>query len=232
MTEEFICRLKTGRPRTGPTPYNTSPEFEPYPDSIYANGMREIAVKTPVRATRVSPFSGDAPSATGVLSAWCLHGFDSAPIGMPFRRGGDGTFETFGAYCSFECAAAHNFDRQRGSHAAYLRHSMLCELAAASRVGTRPASIVPAPGRELLYTFGGPMSIEEFRGSAENYTTVYPLPIVTKDRHIEEIPFSRPESFSLTSKLGPIDDAVSIQPLIGLRRPGSAARKTLIDYLK
>jgi hypothetical protein len=149
---------------------------------------------------------------------------------MPFRKGGEGKFEVYGAYCSFECAAAHNFDRHGSSHTAYLRHAMLCELASSSSVGTAPAVIRPAPARELLSVFGGPMSIDEFRGPGETHTTVYPLPVVTKDRHIEEMPFMRKDSFSLTNKLGPIDDAVSSRPLTGLRRPASAATKTLIDW--
>jgi hypothetical protein len=65
-----------------------------------------------------------------------------------------------GNYCSPECAMAYLFDMRQDSYARWEQLSLLNRLYA-DAVGGR---IRPAPCRQVLKMFGGPMTIEEYRG--------------------------------------------------------------------
>lgn len=107
---------------------------------------------------------------------WCCHNIEHRTFGMPIRFDRHaGTFTTYGSFCSFECAAAHNFSVHMGSDRAWEIHSWIQMLG--RRFGyTQP--VRPAPSRYLLKMFNGPMTIEEFRAAhlGQTRTTVLNIP--------------------------------------------------------
>lgn len=181
---------------------------------------------------RLAPLQGDMPEKSLLPCQWCLHTFDSPPVGLPVRKNSDGKFDVVGVFCSLECASAFNFDREHASHAAYTRHAMCCEIASVSSEGTKPVNIRPAPAREMLKMFGGPMSITEFRNSDTPYTIVYPLPIVAHPQHSEELALASTESVA-GPRFVPIDEETIDSLTSGLRRPPVSKRgfKSTLDYM-
>ena len=182
---------------------------------------------------RVAPICSDPPEHTRVVCHWCVHPFDTPPVGMPTRKLADGRFSVSGVYCSLECAVAHNFEVNKSSHAAYTRHALCCEMASTAHDTVRPVHITPAPPRALLETFGGPMSIQEFRNSTKAYTIVYPLPVVAQVHHAQELSFSDQIAGGRSAMYVPIDEDAIDAFTCGLRRPAVGKRgfKSTLEYM-
>jgi hypothetical protein len=99
------------------------------------------------------------PERVDVACFWCCHTFETPPIVLPLRDQGE-YLQVMGNYCSPECAMAYLFDMRQDSHTRWEQLSLLNRLYA-DTVGGR---IRPAPSRPVLKMFGGPMTIEEYRG--------------------------------------------------------------------
>jgi hypothetical protein len=99
------------------------------------------------------------PERVDVACFWCCHTFDTPPVILPLRDHGE-YLQVMGNYCSPECAMAYLFDMRQDSYARWEQLSLLNRLYA-DAVGGR---IRPAPSRQVLKMFGGPMAIEEYRG--------------------------------------------------------------------
>jgi hypothetical protein len=92
---------------------------------------------------------------------WCCHEIGAHKYGMPIMYDSvHQVFQQFGAFCSLECAAAHNFATHLGSDKVWEIHSWIQLLAKKLGIET---PIRPAPSRFLLQMFGGPMQIDDFR---------------------------------------------------------------------
>lgn len=182
---------------------------------------------------RIAPICSDPPIRTSVSCHWCMAPFESPPVGMPTRRLPDGRFSVSGVFCSLECACAHNFDTHHASHAAYTRHALCCEMASEASRADEPVQIRPAPPRAMLRTFGGPLTIEQFRDSARAYTIVYPLPVVSQVHHAEELAFPKSIDGSRSARFVPIDDDTIDAFTRGLKRPSVGTRgfKSTLEYL-
>ena len=242
-----ICKLDIRTHSSEPSAYNsTEAAYEEYesdrraPDgrdaltpgdaSAVAGSATESASRN---GNRVAPICSDPPERTAVACHWCIHAFNTPPVGMPTRKMADGKFSVSGVYCSLECAVAHNFDVNRASHAAYTRHALCCEMASTANKTVRPVHINPAPPRALLSTFGGPLSIDEFRNSDKAYTIVYPLPVVAQVHHAQEISFSDQIAGGRSSRFVPIDEDTIDAFTCGLRRPvvGKRGFKSTMEYM-
>ena len=182
---------------------------------------------------RIAPICSDPPVKTAVLCHWCLASFDTPPVGMPTRRMADGRFAVSGVFCSLECAAAHNFDANHASHIAHTRHALCCEMASIANRVDVPVQIRPAPPRAMLETFGGPLSIDEFRDRDRAYTIVYPLPVVAQVHHAEEMTFPKSITGSRCARFVPIDEDAIDSFTRGLRRPtvGTRGFKSALEYM-
>jgi len=99
------------------------------------------------------------PDRVDVACFWCCHSFDNKPIILPIRDQGD-YIQVSGNYCSPECAMAHLFDMHQDSYARWEQLSLLNRLYGQAVGGP----IKPAPPKHILKLFGGPMSIEAYRG--------------------------------------------------------------------
>jgi hypothetical protein len=125
----------------------------------YAVLLEEFSNKTGV---------GEWPNATSVHCHWCCHGFECAPVALPLRMTVSGDMqidkcEVSGCFCSFQCAAAFNFEACNDADDMWERYSMLNRLFLESQGVGR---IVPAPSRLTLKMFGGHMTIQEFRSKS------------------------------------------------------------------
>lgn len=136
---------------------------------------------------------------------------------MPIHKKSNNSILCVGNYCSLECAAAHNYDREHSSHTAHLRHHLINELACSGSTGVNK-SVRPSPRRELLTLLGGCLSIEEFRDLSEAHFIVYPYPIIVHPLSLEDI-HVHTDSHSGTSRFVPIDDSSINAFTSGLRRP-------------
>jgi hypothetical protein len=98
------------------------------------------------------------PDRVEVACFWCCHTFDNKPIILPIRDQGD-YIQVSGNYCSPECAMAHLFDLHQDSYARWEQLSLLNRLYGQAVGGP----IKPAPPKQILKLFGGPMTIEAYR---------------------------------------------------------------------
>jgi hypothetical protein len=99
------------------------------------------------------------PDRVDVACFWCCHPFDNKPVILPIRDQGE-YIQVSGNYCSPECAMAHLFDMHQDSYARWEQLSLLNRLYGQAVGGP----IKPAPPKQILKLFGGPMTIEAYRG--------------------------------------------------------------------
>lgn len=119
---------------------------------------------------------------------WCCHQFDTTPIGLP-EKYYDETFYVQGCFCSFNCAHAYNLDLN--DHRVWERYSLLNYLKMKITSDDKAKSIIPAPPRQGLRMFGGPLTIEEYRNKFQriNLEFYYMLPpMIPVIGVLEEIP--------------------------------------------
>jgi hypothetical protein len=100
------------------------------------------------------------PSETSVACFWCAHSFSGMPCIIPEREVG-GTYMVYGNFCSPECGVSYLLGENLDPHVRWERMALLQRIY--DRDGT--CRIFPAPGRECLELFGGPVSIGEFRAT-------------------------------------------------------------------
>ena len=100
------------------------------------------------------------PAETSIACFWCAHGFSGMPCIIPEREVG-GTYMVYGNFCSPECGVSYLLGENLDPHVRWERMALL------QRIYDRngKSRIFPAPGRECLELFGGPVSIESFRAT-------------------------------------------------------------------
>ncbi len=99
------------------------------------------------------------PDQTNIHCWWCCHQFDGPPCTLPeyIRRD---KFYVSGCFCSFNCAASYNFNKNDNN--VWERYTLL-NLMYKKLYNLPFVKIEMAPPREVLKMFGGYMDIEEFR---------------------------------------------------------------------
>jgi hypothetical protein len=98
------------------------------------------------------------PSETTIACFWCAHPFEGTPCIIPEREV-NGVYMVYGNFCSPSCGVSHLLGENLDPHVRWERMALLQRIY--DRSGK--ARIFPAPGRECLELFGGPVSIESFR---------------------------------------------------------------------
>ncbi len=99
------------------------------------------------------------PDQTNIHCWWCCHQFDGPPCTLPeyIRRD---KFYVSGCFCSFNCAASYNFNKN--DNTVWERYTLL-NLMYKKLYNVPFIKIEMAPPREVLKMFGGYMDINEFR---------------------------------------------------------------------
>jgi hypothetical protein len=100
------------------------------------------------------------PSSTDIACFWCAHTFEWGPCIIPEREV-NGVFIVYGNFCGPECAMSYLLGESLDPHVRWERLSLLQRIYDAD--GSQ--RIFPAPCRESLKLFGGPMEIETFRAT-------------------------------------------------------------------
>jgi hypothetical protein len=100
------------------------------------------------------------PDRTDIACFWCAHGFEGTPCVIPEREI-DMVYMVYGNFCSPGCGISYLLMEGLDPHVRWERLALL------HRVYDRDGAgrIFPAPARESLKLFGGPMSIETFRAT-------------------------------------------------------------------
>jgi hypothetical protein len=100
------------------------------------------------------------PESTNIACFWCVHPFDHQPCIIPEREV-DMVYMVYGNFCSPECGISYLLTEGLDPHIRWERMALLHRIYDANATGR----IFPAPARESLKLFGGPMSIETFRST-------------------------------------------------------------------
>jgi hypothetical protein len=102
----------------------------------------------------------EIPETTDIACMWCCHGFTGVPVIMPISED-DGVWRIYGNYCSPECCLADILHMRIDTNIRWERTALLHRLYS-NDIGGR---IYPAPERNILRLFGGPLTIEQFRAT-------------------------------------------------------------------
>jgi hypothetical protein len=100
------------------------------------------------------------PDETNIACFWCAHTFTHRPCIIPEREV-NGVYNVYGNFCSPECGVAYLLNEGIDPHVRWERMALLHRVYDVEGKG----QIFPAPVRESLALFGGPMSIEVFRAT-------------------------------------------------------------------
>lgn len=98
------------------------------------------------------------PARTDIACFWCAHGFEGQPCVIPEREV-QGVYNVYGNFCCPECALSYLLSETIDPHVRWERIALLHRVY--DREGRGRMS--PAPGREVLKLFGGPLTIESYR---------------------------------------------------------------------
>ena len=98
---------------------------------------------------------------TDISCWWCCHKFDHIPLGIPEYINKD-KFHLFGCFCSFNCMMAYNLDLN--DYKMWDRQSNIYQMKNKIDPNNK-VPINPAPPRQILDIFGGPLTISKYRES-------------------------------------------------------------------
>jgi hypothetical protein len=100
------------------------------------------------------------PSKTEICCLWCTEEFSCQPCIIPEREE-KGVFKVYGNFCCPECSLAFLLNETIDPHVRWERMALLHRF----YLPYYENRIFPAPAREVLKKFGGPMTIEQFRAT-------------------------------------------------------------------
>jgi hypothetical protein len=104
----------------------------------------------------------ELPKESSAVCFWCCDAFSGSPCVIPLRVV-DSVWHVYGNYCTPQCAMAYLMSEILDTHTRWERIALLNRLYADATNGR----IYPAPARESLSKFGGPISIEDYRGMCD-----------------------------------------------------------------
>jgi len=106
-------------------------------------------------------------SASPLLCWHCCHTFDNEPIVCPYNYDASrNRFLVKGNFCSWACASAYSIDT-------YKSLSYIYQMLRQIDPNTEDPEMIVAPSRFCLKSFGGPMTISEFRLYKKDPTKLY-----------------------------------------------------------
>lgn len=106
--------------------------------------------------------SGILPTSTEIACLWCTECFSGTPCIIPERED-SGIYRVYGNFCCPECSLAYLLSEIIDPHVRWERMALLHRF----YQDFYESRIFPAPSREILKKFGGPLSIEEYRATVQ-----------------------------------------------------------------
>lgn len=103
------------------------------------------------------------PDTTNISCFWCAHPFTWKPSVIPEREE-KGVYRVYGNFCSPSCSLSYLLDESLDTHVRWERIALLHRLYGKCYKSHR---IFPAPTRQTLAIFGGPLSIDQYRATIE-----------------------------------------------------------------
>lgn len=100
------------------------------------------------------------PESVDIACFWCTETFENQPCVIPEREEA-ALYKVYGNFCCPECALSYLLQESLDSHVRWERMSLLHRLYS----DLYPNRIFPAPPRDSLKKFGGPMTIEQYRNT-------------------------------------------------------------------
>jgi hypothetical protein len=105
----------------------------------------------------------ELPEETNLACFWCCDNFKGRPCVIPLNVI-ENVWSVYGNFCTPQCCMAYLLSEIIDTHTRWERIALLNRLYAMNTNGR----IYPAPSRETLQRFGGPVSIEDFRNICES----------------------------------------------------------------
>ena len=107
---------------------------------------------------------------------WCCHSFDGESLHWPYKFKSN-VFSTTGHFCSWSCIKSYAFDKGKTETFEFI-------VLMKKRMGGGMTPIKRAPKRECLVTFGGSITIDQFRENTKPIFVhipdeYYQMPIIT-----------------------------------------------------
>ena len=141
---------------------NNDIDIEIIPEKKFSGIKKVKKVKEIFRI--LNSFSDDNlkewPLKTDILCWWCCHSFETEPV--PCIIGYDKIKQKYkakGIFCSWECACAYSIDTYKSLSYMYLYRQMLTDEVC--------DDLKVAPNKIVLKSFGGHLTIDEFRNFHE-----------------------------------------------------------------
>ncbi len=109
------------------------------------------------------------------LCWWCCHKFENTPFFLPDKYY-ENKYHVFGYFCSPSCACAYNIDMN--DYKLWERNSLIIKLYN-ELTDNVISNVSPSPPKQILKSFGGNITIEEYRkktNTAINYSSRFIIP--------------------------------------------------------
>ena len=100
------------------------------------------------------------PEKTDIGCFWCAHSFENQPCIIPEREE-KGVYRVYGNFCCPECASSYLLHESVDPHVRWERMALLHRIYDPEG----RMRIFPAPARESLKLFGGPLTIQQYRAT-------------------------------------------------------------------
>ena len=142
-------------------PVATEPQVQGAPVPV-ATPKREYGPTKLLVSFASSKQTKELPSESNVACFWCCEHFTGRPCVVPSQIV-DQVWQVYGNFCTPQCAMAYLLSEILDTHTRWERIALLNRLYASSCHGR----VYPAPSRESLQRFGGPISPEDFRAICE-----------------------------------------------------------------
>ena len=154
------------------------------------------------------------------LCWWCCHPWEGEELNLPFKiEPKTKNYLTMGQFCSWSCMKSFNMDRN-GTHKGSIVNEYITALH--NKMTDKFKIIQRAPDRYALKSFGGDLTIEEFRNANKNekITVSYPNQAKITQVVIKEtkISFQKPSEDELEDKMRDINNTNVKNETLKLRR--------------
>ncbi len=138
--------VKVGEPHvTAPSP--------PPSSSLTAENFQRVPILACYLTEKGKTFT--PPTTTDMCCYWCSQGFSNMPCFLPVKEE-VGVYHVYGNFCTPQCALAYLLKEHLDSHVRWERMALLHRIYKCPR-------IYPSPPREVLKSYGGPYTYEQYR---------------------------------------------------------------------
>jgi hypothetical protein len=140
-----------------------SPQPVAHAQSSASHQRREYGPTTLLVQFEATKHSHELPSETNLACFWCCDAFKGRPCIIPAKIVED-VWHVYGNFCTPQCSMAYLLSELLDTHTRWERIALLNRLYSMNTNGR----IYPAPSRECLQRFGGPVSLDDFRNICES----------------------------------------------------------------